>query len=216
MTEADWLAASDISKMLWSLQEEKRWDRKMRLLAVGYCRIDGRLMGNETNRNAVEVAEKFADGQTNREELEITWEAARDLSYDSAPGCLDADTARLAAAAATPVPMRSGTIYCLGWEAAASVARHVSKDDAVFIALLRDVVGPLPFRSFAQNLFTQPSAAASLAVEIYNERAFDRMPELADALEETECLNADILAHCRQSGPHARGCWVVDLILGRQ
>jgi len=55
-----------------------------------------------------------------------------------------------------------------------------------------------------------------LAESIYDERAFDRMPILADALEEAGCANADILAHCRQPGEHVRGCWAVDLILGKE
>jgi hypothetical protein len=55
----------------------------------------------------------------------------------------------------------------------------------------------------------------ALAVGIYAERAFDRLPILADALEEAGCDHADILAHCRGDGPHARGCWVVDLMLGK-
>jgi hypothetical protein len=55
-----------------------------------------------------------------------------------------------------------------------------------------------------------------MAQAIYDERAFDRMPNLADALEETGCTNQDILSHCREPGEHARGCWVVDLVLGKE
>jgi hypothetical protein len=42
------------------------------------------------------------------------------------------------------------------------------------------------------------------------------MPELADALAEAGCNNPDILSHCRGPGPHVRGCWVVDLVLGKE
>jgi hypothetical protein len=52
-----------------------------------------------------------------------------------------------------------------------------------------------------------------LAQSIYTDRAFDRLPILADALEEAGCDNADILEHCRSGGEHVRGCWVLDLIL---
>jgi hypothetical protein len=55
-----------------------------------------------------------------------------------------------------------------------------------------------------------------LAQAIYDERAFDHLPVLADALEEAGCANADILAHCRGPGEHVRGCWVVDLLLGKE
>jgi hypothetical protein len=55
-----------------------------------------------------------------------------------------------------------------------------------------------------------------LALAIYEERAFDRMPILADALEDAGCTNQDILEHCRLPGEHARGCWVVDLLLAKE
>jgi len=58
-------------------------------------------------------------------------------------------------------------------------------------------------------------AVLTLAESIYVDHAFDRMPELADALEAAGCTDADVLAHCRRPGPHVRGCWVVDLILGK-
>jgi hypothetical protein len=50
---------------------------------------------------------------------------------------------------------------------------------------------------------------------IYTDRAFDRLPILADALEEAGCTDAAILEHCRGPGPHVRGCWVVDLLLDK-
>jgi hypothetical protein len=55
----------------------------------------------------------------------------------------------------------------------------------------------------------------ALADGIYAERAFDRMPLLADALEASGCTNADLIEHCRSGRQHARGCWVVDLLLGK-
>jgi hypothetical protein len=61
------------------------------------------------------------------------------------------------------------------------------------------------------------STVIALARGIYDDRAFDRMPILADALEDAGCDNADILAHCRDAdATHVRGCWVVDLILGKE
>jgi hypothetical protein len=58
--------------------------------------------------------------------------------------------------------------------------------------------------------------AAALAATIYHERAFDRLPILADALEDAGCDNADILDHLRGPGPHVRGCWALDLVLGKE
>jgi hypothetical protein len=55
-----------------------------------------------------------------------------------------------------------------------------------------------------------------LAREIYDNRAFERLPSLADALEEVGCDNAEILDHCLEAGPHVRGCWIVDAILGKK
>jgi hypothetical protein len=59
------------------------------------------------------------------------------------------------------------------------------------------------------------SAVVTLARGIYDDRAFDRLPVLADALEDAGCADASVLTHCRGGGPHARGCWVVDGLLGR-
>ena len=53
-----------------------------------------------------------------------------------------------------------------------------------------------------------------LAGAIYDERAWDNMPILGDALEDAGCQDARLLDHCRGSGTHTRGCWVVDLVLG--
>ena len=55
----------------------------------------------------------------------------------------------------------------------------------------------------------------ALARAVYDDRRPDHMPILGDAFEDAGCDNADILAHCRGPGPHVRGCWVVDLILGK-
>src|SRR5581483_3527580 len=81
--------------------------------------------------------------------------------------------------------------------------------------LLREIFGN-PFRPVTVNSTWLTSNVISLAQTIYDERAFDRMPILADALEDAGCTNAEILQHCRQPGEHVRGCWVVDLLLGKE
>lgn len=73
-----------------------------------------------------------------------------------------------------------------------------------------------PFRPVAFDPRWLSETAVALATGIYAERAFDRMPILADALEEAGCDDADVLSHCRGPGPHVRGCWVVDRVLGKE
>jgi hypothetical protein len=54
-----------------------------------------------------------------------------------------------------------------------------------------------------------------MAEYIYASREFSAMPILADALQEAGCEDAQVLTHCRANRPHARGCWVLDAILGK-
>ena len=78
----------------------------------------------------------------------------------------------------------------------------------------RRIIGN-PFRAPSYQPVWLTSDVVALARRIYDDRAFDRLPILADALMDAGCDNDDILSHCRSEGPHARGCWVVDLVLGR-
>ena len=89
-----------------------------------------------------------------------------------------------------------------------------SKGETLLASCLRDSFGN-PFRPVTIDQAWLTPNVAALARKIYDDRAFDRLPGLADALEETGCTDADILAHCRGPGPHVRGCWVVDLLLGK-
>ena len=74
-----------------------------------------------------------------------------------------------------------------------------------------------PFRPVAFDPQWLTSTVTQLAHGIYADLAFDRMPILADALQEAGCDNDDILNHCRDpKGIHARGCWVIDRILGKE
>jgi hypothetical protein len=85
--------------------------------------------------------------------------------------------------------------------------------------LLREVIGNpfLPTPTIAPAwLHWQDGTIPKIAQCIYDERAFDRLPILADALEEAGCYDAEMLIHCRGPGPHVRGCWVIDLLLGKE
>ena len=81
--------------------------------------------------------------------------------------------------------------------------------------LLRDIFGN-PFRPVTVDPSWLTRTVTALAKGIYHKPAFDRLPVLAEALEEAGCHDPDILAHCRRPGEHVRGCWVVDLILGKE
>ena len=72
-----------------------------------------------------------------------------------------------------------------------------------------------PFHPRPESTAGLTREVRALADGIYAEHAFDRMPLLADALEASGCPNADMLEHCRSGGEHARGCWVVDLLLDK-
>jgi hypothetical protein len=83
--------------------------------------------------------------------------------------------------------------------------------------LIRDIWGN-PFRRVAidPSLLTwHEGCVMKMAHAIYDERAFDRLPILADAMEDAGRSDADLLAHLRIPGQHVRGCWVVDLLLGK-
>jgi hypothetical protein len=97
----------------------------------------------------------------------------------------------------------------------ASAIRAVRQDEeSAQTSLLRDILGN-PFRLQTVYPYWLSHAVIALAQTIHDEPAFNRLPILADALEEAGCTDAEILAHCRGPGPHVRGCWVVDLILGK-
>jgi len=94
-------------------------------------------------------------------------------------------------------------------DAPATIAEHRQQT-----ALVRCLFGD-PFRSRPVCTAWLTHEVRALADGIYTERAFDRMPLLADAVEASGCTNADVIEHCRSGGAHARGCWVVDLLLGK-
>ena len=85
-----------------------------------------------------------------------------------------------------------------------------NRQDAIF----RDIVGN-PFVSIEFAPHWRTSDVLGLARAVYEDGAFDRLPILADALMDAGCADEAVLSHCRGPGPHARGCWVVDLVLGK-
>lgn len=106
-------------------------------------------------------------------------------------------------------------------KAVRGAVRRQSEEDAVGpersqqAVLLRDITGN-PFKPVVIKTAWLTTAVIALARTIYEERAFDRMPILADALEEAECDDVGMLTHCRGPGRHVRGCWVIDNLLGKE
>lgn len=93
----------------------------------------------------------------------------------------------------------------------------------VQVALLRDLFGN-PFRVVSINPVWllrgngrpwERGPVAELAQTVYDQRAFKRLPVLADTLEEAGCSDKEILGHLRGPEPHVRGCWVIDLLLNK-
>ncbi len=82
------------------------------------------------------------------------------------------------------------------------------------MAVFRDLV-PNPFLPLAWNPDWFTSTVRDLAKHIYTAHEFYSMPILADALQDADCDDEQILGHCRGDRLHARGCWVLDAILGK-
>ena len=223
MTEEEWLACDDPGPMLGHL-DGRASDRKLRLFAVACCRRMWPLLPDGPARTAVDVAERYADGLADRAAIEqAVWAVplpdwpgvGRRVTdqYTVKPG-LATDLADprtyawLTAQQLLPglTPERAAVIW------AGDGARFVPGPDQA--ADLRDIIGN-PFRPAPFDPRWRTAPALALAGTMYEARDFAPMPILADALDEAGCDNADILAHCRSAGPHVRGCWVVDLILGK-
>ena len=96
-----------------------------------------------------------------------------------------------------------------------SSTKDKTRPRSVAAPLLRELLGN-PFRPVAFNPDWRTSDVTAMARGMYETRDFAAMPILADALQDAGCENAEVLEHCRGLGPHIRGCWVVDLILGKE
>ena len=138
-------------------------------------------------------------------ELVASGSAASAAEYASKPYL---DPNGVASTAALPAGCLRKTVFGEDDEAAIAAERSCQCD------ILRDIFGN-PFRPVALTGNWQTPETKRIAQQIYDDRAFDRLPQLADAIEAAGCTDADILSHCRAPGPHVRGCWAVDLILGR-
>ncbi|MFO0930153.1 MAG: hypothetical protein U0736_24530 [Gemmataceae bacterium] len=225
MTECDWLTCADPRVMLHHLRDHRAAsDRQLRLFACACCRAvwDSLIYG--AGQRAVETAERYADGMATRDDLHRA--RSRAGAAVSTEVCIS-----IRRRLVRPLDLR----LRLAMEA---VHDHqpflVGRLGAIYVDmelrtaapdLLRDVVGN-PFRP-SPPLAPEVRAwngglVVPLAQAAYDERQLPaghldpvRLAVLADALEEAGCADGELLCHLRSIGPHVRGCWAVDVILGR-
>jgi hypothetical protein len=216
MTEAEWLACENPNYALSALSAVGvRTRRKDRLAAAAGLRHFWADLTAE-QRRAVTAAEQYADGDIRFTELRAAAVRTGRGVSGTLPEAVARVTHRVAADALwvvtlqfLPVVFRE-PIYT---NPPFPQARAYAVRGRPVLAIFRDVYGN-PFRPVSVDPRWLTSPVVDLARTMYDARDFAAMPILADALEEAGCDNADILAHCRGLGPHVRGCWVVDLILG--
>jgi hypothetical protein len=239
MTEAEWFHTDDAKEMVNFLCQEQNGHRrkvgrrKLRLFGCACCRNHWDVMIESRSRAAVEYMERLADEADVIACLEKVQEDARQgltaiqyshLRNPADPRLRDRDTREdLAATAAHALVSRQPWMSALADQ---DMRMYVGEGDEVahrlwrqrlkrMADLLRDIFGN-PFQVLKVPRGWQTANVVALAQVIYDERVYDRMPILGDALEDAGCTNADMLMHCRQPGEHVRGCWVVDLLLDKK
>ncbi len=238
MTEQAWLARADVAAMLGFLNGKAR-ARELRLFACACCRGVWHSMTDRRGQKAVEIAERFVDGDATTEELA---EAQIDAEEDADPlGACNASMDALCAAAWTALPDmgidqakavasscasahseaavdkfrdRHGRVkWCAAAESVHRAALAVAKGQNA--TLLVDIVGN-PFRPVSIDPAWLTPKLRDLAQSAYAGREMpsgllhpSRLSSLADALEAACWTNKEIVAHCRTKGPHVKGCWVI-------
>lgn len=199
-------------------------DRQLPADRCPACRGTGRTGGltDPRSRRAIEVAERLADGEAMKEDV-VAARVSAILAFQESEQSFEKE---LVTRLFGPVSQLTENAGLPRWFSVST------KFAATQAALLRDLMGnpwrPWQCRCDAEvghycewcevraswclwNNCTVPRMAAA----IYQERRWEDMPILADALEDSGATDPDILAHCRSGDPHARGCWVVDLLLGK-
>jgi hypothetical protein len=210
MTEAEWLQATDPNSML-EFVRGKASDRKPRLFAHALWLDSWQELLDAWRSKVVEVAFEVADDEERHRELDslvaVARQAARS-SKDQNIACAIADL-----------------ILRKPWDAAIVFFQLLVKEDcSAARAFVADIFGN-PFRPVTISralLAWNDAVVVRLAQIAYEDRHLPkdtlnntRLLILADALEEAGCMDMDILSHLRGPGPHVRGCWVVDLCLGK-
>ena len=238
--EEYWLSSKDPEDLLRGsldgIEEERgvRFKRKLRLFAVECLRRISHLFRDSRSRGWIEILEQNADGTISDKRQDCLGTEVVDPPNDDHFQGDDPIVSQVACAwqalclASDPDfrPFDANCVACWARDALYPIAgpldltdekrvQHNKHQEEIQVALLRDIFGN-PFRPVTLDPSWLIPKVKTLAQAIYDERAFERMPELADALAEAGCSNQDILSHCRGPGPHVRGCWVVDLLLGKE
>ncbi len=239
-SEAAWFACSAVDYLLFraaDLQYERGRgelsERKLRLFGCACCRLLWPYMPEAASRTAVVAAEDFADGALSGDELANVWEAAaecRPKGHEHVPAVGDHGREEYIKGAPTraaesiaraddgwPFRTHIDDIIRATLEAAEYQPFGFSTEgtEANLCELFRDIFGN-PFRAVVVLPEWRTDPVLALSRRMYGSRDFSAMPVLADALQDAGCDSPDVLDHCRGPGPHVRGCWVVDLILGKE
>jgi hypothetical protein len=218
MTEAEWLSSADPTAMLVFLQGEVS-DRKLRLFAVACCRRGPPSMMGRGESRLVELAERCADEAVDGGMIMAAWNDALDSLHASAePRDSDAYRGRLIALECLRCACggsHRAAINVAQWAAPSYRHGPATPEQVGQVSLLRDLVGN-PFRPSAVAAAWLTADVTAIASAIYDDRAFDLLPVLADALEDAGCDDEAILDHCRSAAEHVRGCWLIDLLLSKE
>ena len=206
--------------------------RKQRLLAIAWCRRITHLIPEDIGHTALEAAAQLAEGRPVPFDLERLADHLNYCAFSYIDGFrrerelnIASDTLYATYYAIQPdfkrvrnhVSWAAAYARCpqLGFPAGPMFHDAVQEEQATMWPQLLDVFGNA-YQSVTLAPRWRTTNVHELARTIYDEEAFDRLPILADALEDAGCTDRDILDHCRQPGEHVRGCWVVDLVLGKK
>lgn len=208
MTEAEWLASEDVGPMLAFLGD-KVSGRAMRLFACACYRAAWQTLPYGADRVAAEVAERHADGLATDDELKRAFVASY-LVHEFGGGEGDEEAEALLE-----------DVYADALASSAYVREVAPSQEQRMAAALRDIFGN-PFRPARLDPAAFTPMVADLAQAAYESRVMPggeldpaRLTVLADAVEEVGG-QPEVLEHLRRPTRHIRGCWVLDLILGKR
>lgn len=226
MTTTDWLSGTDPTSLL--RHAAQRADPRLsRLFVVACCRrVWDLLAESQCCRRAVDLGEAFADGAVTAADLQRAHSDcvhfAGGFAMSQAPAA--ASYADLGAVLLDVPGMISNALAELeeiggiGPDPQSVIAERTATERAAQCELLRDIFGAdLDWSASAPcQAARQHGTVQVLAHRLYDERSFEMMPALGESLETVGCADELVLKHCRQSGLHVRGCWVVDWVLDKR